>query len=382
MKKAISLILAALMLAMTLTACGGNNYTQPDADASQPSEQEQAITISSNWHGTYHSTDGDKEIVLTVTGTGGVADIDGSPVNLMAKAEHGHEIHLVDSDGSVFHLTFLSGNPVDKRYDFAVTAKDDPSQIIINSTFMQRGDDTVALAASPADNSQKDDGQNSEGQVNDTEVFPFLDITYKAREYNGTLIFQKPNEEGYPTEIVIDGDTYVLDEFAVSYYDPAKDHWNCGGSGSGTKGTIGFSFEGNSTKWLLRVAGAFDMTSAYYGDDAQGGDDAGDSASSYSFIGTVYKNEDLDLTFTLQTPDANGYPTEIVLNGVTYDETVTFDNEIYALEKVEIYEDSGSINVTADWSAKGRGFGLYIQSDGDAWKMVGPGICSGYYHPQ
>ena len=56
MKKAITFILAALMLAMTLTACGGNNDTQPDADASQPSEQEQAITISSNWHGTYHST--------------------------------------------------------------------------------------------------------------------------------------------------------------------------------------------------------------------------------------------------------------------------------------------------------------------------------------
>jgi len=61
---------------------------------------------------------------------------------------------------------------------------------------------------------------------------------------------------------------------------------------------------------------------------------------------------------------------------------VTFDNEIYSLEKVEVNEDSGSICVTADWSAKGRGFGLYIQSDGDAWKMVGPGICSGYYHPK
>jgi len=50
--------------------------------------------------------------------------------------------------------------------------------------------------------------------------------------------------------------------------DTAKDSWNCGGSGSGPKGAIGFSVEGNNTKWLLRVAGGFDLVSEYFPDEA------------------------------------------------------------------------------------------------------------------
>lgn len=64
---------------MSLVACGENNTATPDADVSQPSTQEQTVTISSDWLGTYHSTDWDKEIVLTVTSTGGTVEIDGAP---------------------------------------------------------------------------------------------------------------------------------------------------------------------------------------------------------------------------------------------------------------------------------------------------------------
>ena len=380
MKNLLAILLAATLV-FTLAACGDNNAAAPNASETQPPEQTKAVTITDKWHGTYHSTNGDKEIILTVTGEGGTAEIDGSSVELAARAEHDREIQMTDGEGSVYHITLLSDNPADQRYDFAVTAKDNSSQMIVGNTFMQRDGDTVEQPAPSSDNSQENDMQDSEGNGNEDEAFPFLDITYKAPDYDGTLIFQNPDEEGYPTEIVIDGDTYTLDEFAVSYHDSATDSWHCGGSGSGPKGEIGFSVEGNNTKWLLRVAGGFDLVSEYFFDEVQDSTDTGSDESSYSFIGVVYKNEDIDLTFSLQTPDANGCPTEIVLNGVTYDETVTFDNETYSLEKVEIDEDSGSISVTADWSAKGRGFGLYIQSDGDSWKMVGPGICSGYYNP-
>lgn len=264
MKNKIAVLFLAAAMVLSLAACGDNNAAAPDAGTTQPPEQTKAVTISSNWHGTYHSTNGDKEIVLTVTGEGGTAEIDGSSVELAARAEYDREIQLTDAGGSVYHLTLLADNTADKRYDFAVTAKDNSSQMIVGNTFMQRDGDTVPVTPPTPDNSQGADAENSEGQGSNAEVFPFLDITYKAPDYDGTLIFQKPNEEGYPTEIVIDGDTYTLDEFAVSYHDPAKDIWNCGGSGSGPKGTIGFSVEGNNTKWLLRVAGAIDFVSEYF----------------------------------------------------------------------------------------------------------------------
>ena len=380
MKKTIALTLA-LMLTIAFAGCSGANDTKSGASADQSSTQEQTATISSDWLGTYHSTNGDKEIVLTVTSIGGTVEIDGSNSELTAKAEYANEIQLVDGDGSVVHLTRSSDNSIDKRYDFAVTAKDDPATQIISSTFMQRDGDAAAPEQPENDNSQSSDDTGSNDPDSGVEIFPYIDITYRAQEYDGILIFQKPNEEGLPTEIVIDGKTYALEDFNIVYIDE-QGKWTGGGTGINPDGDIGFSVSGNNEKWMLWISGAFDMTSAYFGDGDQSGNDTGNSAKSYSFLGIVYKNENLDLTFALQTPDENGYPTEIVINGVTYDETVTFDNETYALEKVDISEAFGSTEVTADWQAKGRRFSLLLQSDGDSWKMVGPGICSGYYHPE
>ncbi len=329
MKKAFLLLLTTTILAISLTACGGNNDTKPDASAGQPSAHEQTVTISSDWHGTYQSTDGDKDIVLTVTDTGGIVDIDGAPTKLTARAEYVNEIQLIDGDGSVLHLTRFSDNPVDKRYDFAVTAKDDPATQIIGSTFMQRGSDVTASAPPANNSSQSDNVAVDDAQGSNEGTFPYIDITYRAQEYDGILIFQKPNEEGLPTEIVIDGKTYALEDFNIVYI-AEQDKWWGGGTGKHSDGDIGFSVSGNNEKWMLWISGAFDMTSAYFGDGTQSGDDTG-NAKSYPFLGIVYKHENLDLTFTLQTPDENGCPTEIVINGVTYDETVTFDNETYAL---------------------------------------------------
>jgi hypothetical protein len=389
MKKALALLLTTAILAATLTACGESNDKSSAATAeattgestNQSSAQEQTATISSGWLDTYQSTNGDKEIVLTVTDTGGIVDIDGAPIKLTARAEYANEIQLIDGDGNVIHLTRFSDNSIDKRYDFAVTAKDDPATQIIGSTFMQRGSDVTASAPPANSSSQSDNVADGDAQGSGAGTFPYIYITYRAQEYDGILIFQKPNEEGLPTEIVIDGKTYALEDFNIVYI-AEQGKWTGGGTGINPDGDIGFSVSGNNEKWMLWISGAFDMTSAYFGDGTQSDDDTGSSTKSYSFLGIVYKHENLDLTFTLQTPDANGYPTEIVINGVTYDETVTFDNETYALENVSVSEAFGSTEVSADWNAKERGFALLIQSDGDSWKMVGPGICSGYYYPE
>jgi uncharacterized lipoprotein NlpE involved in copper resistance len=130
MKKTIALLLTTAFLMATLTACGDQNDESSAATAEattgestiQSSTQEQTTTISSDWLDTYQSTDGDKEIVLTVTDTGGIVDIDGAPSELTARAEYANEIQLVDGDGSVIHLTRFSDNSIDKRYVFAVTA--------------------------------------------------------------------------------------------------------------------------------------------------------------------------------------------------------------------------------------------------------------------
>lgn len=220
---------------------------QPDASAAKPSEQEHAVTISADWLGSYHSTDRDKEIGLTVTSTGGTVEIDGASSELTAKTEYDNEIQLIDGDGSVVHLTRFLDNSVDKRYDFAVTAKDDPTTQIISSTFMQRDGDAAA-PQQPA----SDDSQSSGTQDDSSEAFPYIDITYRAQEYDGILIFQKPNEEGLPTEIVIDGKTYVLEDFNIVYI-AEQGKWTGGGTGINPDGNIGFSVSGNNEKNQLHL---------------------------------------------------------------------------------------------------------------------------------
>lgn len=109
-------------------------------------------------------------------------------------------------------------------------------------------------------------------QDSDVEVFPYIDITYRAQEYDGILIFQKPNEEGLPTEIVIDGKLYELEDFYM-VYNAAQDTWTGGGAGNNPDGNIGISLSGNNEKWMLWISGAFDMTSAYFGYDTQNSDE-------------------------------------------------------------------------------------------------------------
>lgn len=68
----------------------------------------------------------------------------------------------------------------------------------------------------------------------------------------------------------------------------------------------------------------------------------------YPFIGITYKHENLNLTFHLKTPDTDGIPTEITLNGAAYME-YTFDNETFALSNVTITENMGYYYVKATW---------------------------------
>lgn len=103
---------------------------------------------------------------------------------------------------------------------------------------------------------------------------------------------------------------------------------------------------------------------------------------SYPFIDVIYKHEDLDLTFQLKTPDADGNPTEITLNGAAYLD-YTFDNQTYALSNVAITEDTGYYYVKATWYIGEQEYLLDMQDAGDnSWKIYGPGMCSGYYYPE
>ncbi len=102
----------------------------------------------------------------------------------------------------------------------------------------------------------------------------------------------------------------------------------------------------------------------------------------YPFIGLNYKHENLDLTFQLKAPDADGNPTEITLNGAAYME-YTFENETYELSNVSITEDMGCYYVKATWYIGEQEYLLDMQDAGDnSWKMYGPGMCSGYYFPE
>lgn len=319
---------------------------------------------------------------MTVTSTGGTVEIDGASSELTAKAEYDNEIQLIDGDGTVVHLTRFSDNPVDKRYDFAVTAKDDPATQIIGSTFMQRDGDAAAPEQPKDDNVQSGDAQDSAVQDSNSEVFPYIDITYRAQEYDGILIFQKPDGEGLPSEMVIDGKTYVLEDYYM-VYDAAKDTWTGGGTGNNPDGNIGISLSGNNAKWMLWISGAFDMTSAYFGDEAQNVDDAGNSVKSYSFIGTVYKNEDIDLTFKLQTPDANGCPAEIVLDGETFFDDIRFSAETILIENASVTADAqGNLTIQASFIIDGVEYELHLYGNDDWWRAYGPGLMSGDYYPQ
>ena len=112
-------------------------------------------------------------------------------------------------------------------------------------------------------------------------------------------------------------------------------------------------------------------------------DDTSTEVEKYPFVGITYKNEDLALTFKMQTPDKNGYTKEILLNGVTYSD-VTFDNDTYALSNVSITKEPGTgFGVIANWYVDGQEYEINIQESGDnSWKMFAPGICSGYYYPE
>ncbi len=99
-------------------------------------------------------------------------------------------------------------------------------------------------------------------------------------------------------------------------------------------------------------------------------------------IGKVYKNETLDLTFKMQTPDANGNPTEIVLNGVTYFDDITFDNETMLLSNYSITNDNNWFCIKANFTKGDTEVLLDMEGDGEWWRMRGPGFGSGDYYLQ
>lgn len=57
------------------------------------------------------------------------------------------------------------------------------------------------------------------------------------------------------------------------------------------------------------------------------------------YMGKTYMREDNNITITLQTPDENGYPTEMVVNGISG--IVNFDNETIRLSEVHVSKADG-----------------------------------------
>lgn len=101
----------------------------------------------------------------------------------------------------------------------------------------------------------------------------------------------------------------------------------------------------------------------------------------YPFVGVTYKHESVDATFQLRTPDADGNPTEVVINGEIYDGK-TFNNEIFTLSEVKITETSDSyyiIDAFFPYGDKKHAFLIGVNEDG-SWDMKYP--CEGIYYPE
>lgn len=104
-------------------------------------------------------------------------------------------------------------------------------------------------------------------------------------------------------------------------------------------------------------------------------------AEKYPFVGVTYKHENLDLTFQLKTPDADGNPTEVLFNGTNYD-NVTFNEETFTLSDVTITVTDGSIyTVIAKLPIGEQTYQFIIEGDGDIWRMRGL-LAEGDYSPE
>lgn len=104
-------------------------------------------------------------------------------------------------------------------------------------------------------------------------------------------------------------------------------------------------------------------------------------AEKYPFVGVTYKHESLDMTFQLKTPDAEGYPTEVLLNGSTYDGR-TYDNETCALSDVTIKVSDDSIYylVQASFYSGEKSYAFLIEGTNEIWRVSWP--CEGIYYPE
>ncbi len=292
----LSLSVSVFVLVITLSGCGEKNDNN--------NNNNQTVTLSDKWHGVYHSTSGDNEVVLTVTSEGGVLEIDGSTTALTVRAEHKHEIQLINTEQNVYHLTYLGDNPTEQRYDLAITEKDNPSKVIMASVFMQREGDSIEPASTSGETSDSisnETGDSTSSDINDdngisksvaddwgkignnnteeadveetdeeqdimSEGFPFIDVLY-TNDFNETLIFQKPDEKGYPTEIKLKGVTYTIGEYETDYsclYLSDSNQWSISAGGRSSQGDIGFSALGNDQEWRFWISGAMNEVTDFY----------------------------------------------------------------------------------------------------------------------
>ena len=94
-------------------------------------------------------------------------------------------------------------------------------------------------------------------------------------------------------------------------------------------------------------------------------------------MGKTYIREDNNITFTLQTPDENGYPTEMVVNGISCG--VSFDNETIRLSEVEGEDNSDFATIFATININGQEKSLSMSIEDGKTQVFTPELLTGHY---
>lgn len=431
MKKTIVLIISALMLIAILTGCRENITENREEQISPKSSEEQTSPRSSEPASvgeTVSDTNKSERDPLWLQGSGTsfeiqvstklVSDVKSNSDKAMyvnfIRADESYKMVLTilytdgeysgyiskNETGEVFDgdLVFVREDFINFRFDSKYYSEF--ADIKSYQVFLSGGDIGVPYpfenCAGGEFTPQNDSTSADETTGDNADTLPMVGNTYK--QPNGaTLQIVHSNSDGCITAIKLDD---ILLELTNAQFMPDYEIGKDAYIGDFDNGLKTFSTFYNKSKdsfdvwftvlsselWDGRTPMKFDAERfmGTYTIESYGNNHSGSSIqSSYSFIGVTFKNEDLDLTFKLQSPDSNGYPTEIVLNGVTYSDDVTFNNETFTLKNVTITtEFSNCYSISANWSAKGLEFSLSMDGDKGWWKMYGPAMCSGYYYPK
>lgn len=329
----------------------------------------------------FKRADGNVKMALTISYT------DGAYSGYISNNETGDAYNgdlLYDSDGFINFRFFSTIYPLFsdiESYDVALFGGDQSTYQFENCT----GGDFTAQTDSTSENEPSDDN---------TDTLPMVGNIY--RQSNGaTLEIVHSNSEGCITAVKFDDILLELTNAQCGTDGTNDENWYYGEFDGGVyafQAIYSIAADSFTEVWFSvgpgdgrtrmefdseRFMGTYNIES--YGDSQSGSN----GQNSYSFIGITYKHEILDLTFRLQNPDENGYPTEIVLNGQPYSDEITFNNETYTLENVTMTKDNqDSYSILANWTAKGLEFSLNIYGNKDWWRMYGPGMCGGDYYPQ